>query len=88
MSFSYFIKGMKTYFNLQVGLCQIQQERWAEHWMVADFSVDSVTSNNCYYRESTKRAHRKKKKHNKADRARFLKSILFFFCFTPTVLHR
>lgn len=28
--------------------------------MVADFSVDSVTSNNCDYRESTKRAHRKK----------------------------
>lgn len=56
---------MKTYFNLQVGLCQIQQERWAEHWMVADFSVDSVTSKNCDYRESTKRAHRKKKNTTK-----------------------
>lgn len=46
--------------------------------MVADFSVDSVTSNNCDYRESTKRAHRKKKK-NTTKQIEPVSSKVFYF---------
>lgn len=88
MSFSYFIKDMKTlilifkWVYVKFSKKDGQSFGWLLIFLLILSLLITVTT------EKVQRELIEKKKHNKADRARFLKSILFFFCFTPTVLHR